>query len=149
MAEERDKTIRDCSGIPTGSLLKMMKTYSSIFYIHLLGDVCSSLASLTRLFERNDVDLSVVEPKIQATISDLQKMKVKDGPYLTKAMTVANELFVEEADLTETKNKFLDELNDQMESRLRNTEIISHLSALNLSQIPPDAITFHGDHQVT
>ena len=36
---------------------------------------------------------------------------MKDGPYLTKAMTVANELFVEEADLTETKNKFLDELN--------------------------------------
>ena len=108
VAEGRDKKIKDGSGIPAGSLLKMMKTYSSIFFIHLLCDVCSSLASLTRLFERNDVDLSIVEPKIQATISGLQKMKVKDGPYLTKAMTVANELFVEEADLTEKKNKFLD-----------------------------------------
>ena len=93
VAEGRDKKIKDGSGIPAGSLLKMMKTYSSIFFIHLLCDVCSSLASLTRLFERNDVDISIVEPKIQATISCLQKMKVKDGPYLTKAMTVANELF--------------------------------------------------------
>ena len=44
---------------------------------------------------------------------------------------------------------FLDELNDQMESRFQNTEIITHLSALNLSQVLPDATTFHGDHQVT
>ena len=56
---------------------------------------------------------------------------------------------MEEADLTETKNTFLDKLNDQMESHLQNTEIISHLSALNLSQVPPDVTTFHGDHQVT
>ena len=77
------------------------------------------LASLTQPFERNDVDLSIFETKIQATISSLQQMKVKDGQYLIKAMKVANELFVEEADLTETKNKFLDELNHQTESRLQ------------------------------
>ena len=64
-------------------------------------------------------------------------------------MTVANELFVDEADLTRTTNKFLDELNDQMESRLQITGIITHLSALNLSQVPPDATEFHGVHEVT
>ena len=145
VVEGRDTKIKDGSGIQAGSLLKMMKTYSSIFLIHLLCDVYSCLSSLIRLFERNDVDLSIVEPKIQAAVSGLQKMKVKDGPYLTKSMTIANELFVEETDLTGTKNKFLEELNDQTESRLKNTEIITHLSALNLSQIPPDATTFHGD----
>ena len=67
------------------------------------------------------MDLSIFDPKFQAIISGLQKMKVKDGPYLTISMTIANELFMEETDLTGTKNKFLDELNDQMEKKAHSS----------------------------
>ena len=42
LAEGRDKKIKGGSGIPAGSLLKIMERYSSIFYIHLLCDVCTS-----------------------------------------------------------------------------------------------------------
>ena len=151
VVEGRDKRIREGNGMPTGSLLKMMKTYDSIFFTHLLCDVCTSLSSLTRLFERNDVDLSIIEPKIQATITGLQKMKMKDGPYLAKAQVVADELGIsgQPKDVTEARNKFLDELYEEMENRLQNYDVISNLSALNLSQVPPDGATFHGDHQVS
>ena len=151
VAEGRDKRIRESSGIPAGSLLKMMKTHDSIYFVHLLCDVCTSLSSLTRLFERNDVDLSVIEPKVQATINGLQKMKRKDGPYLAKRQSVIDELDinVEGLDVTEAKNKFIDDLTEEMESRLENTEVITNLSALNLSQVPHDSFTFHGDHQVS
>ena len=78
-------------------------------------------------------------------------MKLKDGPYLAKAQAVADELgIIGELGISkEAKDNFLDVLIDEMESRLQNTESTNSLSALNLSQVPPDSVTFHGDHQVT
>lgn len=151
VAEGRDKKLRDGCGIPASSLLKLMKSYNSIYFIHLLCDVCTSLSSLTRLFERNDVDLSIVEPKVQATMNSLQKMKDRDGPYLAKANVIAEELNItgETDKVKDAKIKFLDELLQQLESRLENTEMINNLAALNLSQVSPDTVTFHGDHEVS
>lgn len=62
VASGRDKSIRDSKGTPASSLLKAMKTYEKLYFIYLLCDVCTSLASLTRTFEREDVDLSMIEP---------------------------------------------------------------------------------------
>lgn len=54
VCEGRDKNIRDNSGIPACSLLKLMKSYEMLYFIHFLCDVCGTVASLTRLFERNE-----------------------------------------------------------------------------------------------
>ena len=56
VASGRDKTVKENKGIPAASLLKMMKTYHKLYFIHLLCDVCTCLASLTRTFEKEDVD---------------------------------------------------------------------------------------------
>ena len=65
---------------------------------------------------------------------------MKDGPYLAKAQVVADELGIsgQPKDVTEARNIFLDELYEEMENRLQNSDVISNLSALNLSQVPPD-----------
>ena len=105
------------------------------------------------MFERNDIDLSVIKPKIQATISGLQRMKTRDGPFLAKRKSVVTELEINMGDnetkVTEAKNKFIDELIQEMENRLGNAEVITNLSALNISQVPPDSLSCHGDHQVS
>lgn len=75
VASGRDKSIRDSKGTPASSLLKAMKTYEKLYFIHLLCDVCTSLASLTRTFEREDVNLSMIGPRVSATIRALRKMK--------------------------------------------------------------------------
>ena len=43
VAEGRDKKIRESSGVPAGSLLKMMKTYDSVYFVH---DVIFSVMSV-------------------------------------------------------------------------------------------------------
>lgn len=72
-----------------------MKTYEKLYFIHLLCDVCTSLASLTRTFEKEDVDLSMIEPRVSATIRTLRKMKEKDAPFTSRAASVAENLGIE------------------------------------------------------
>ena len=53
--------------------------------------ICTSLASLICLFERDNGNLSIVEPKSQATVNGLQKIKNEDGPNLIKVYAIADE----------------------------------------------------------
>lgn len=89
VASGRDKGIRVSKGTPASSLLKAMKTYEKFYFIHLLDDECTSLASLTRTFEKEDVDLSIIEPRVSATITTLRKMKEKDASFTSRAVSVA------------------------------------------------------------
>jgi len=64
----RDKALGDNAGASAGVLLIFMKQYDKLFYIHLLCDICSVLSRLTLVFERDDVDLSAVQPQIESTV---------------------------------------------------------------------------------
>lgn len=66
-----------------------MKTFEKLYFIHLLCDVCTSLASLTRTFEREDADLSIIERRVSDTITTLRKIKEKDVLLAGRAASVA------------------------------------------------------------
>lgn len=85
-ASGRDKGIWDSKGTTANSLLKAMKTFEKHY---LLYDMCTFLASWTRTFEREDVDLSIIEPRVSDTITTLRKMKEKDAPLTSRAASVA------------------------------------------------------------
>lgn len=48
-----------------------------------------SLASLTKTSEGKDVDLSIIEPRVSATITTLKRMEEKDAPFTSRAASVA------------------------------------------------------------
>lgn len=49
-------------------LVRAMKTYNFIATVYLLSDVLPHLTTLSLLFQRQSVDLSVVQPQVTATI---------------------------------------------------------------------------------
>lgn len=154
VASGRDKGIRESKGTSASSLLKAMKTYEKLYFIHLLCDVCTSLASLTRTFEREDVDLSIIEPRVSATITTLRKMKEKDAPFTSRAASVAENLGIEIKEVTlnaiqAARNNFIDNLTTNMEERMENSTVVDHLSALNLTTVTQDSLTFHGDAAIS
>lgn len=131
-----------------------MKTYEKLYFIHLLCDVCTSLASLTRTFEREDVDLSMIEPRVSATIRTLRKMKEKDAPLTSRAASVAENLGVEIKEdnlhaIQAARNNFIDNLTTNMEERMENSTLVDHLSALNLSTVNQECLTFHVDAAIS
>lgn len=154
VASVRDKSIRDGKGTPASSLLKAMMTYEELYFIHLLCDVCTSLASLTRTFEREDVDLPIIEPRVSATITTLRKMKEKDAPFTNRAASVTKNLGIEIKEdslhaIQAARNNFIDNLTTNMEERMENSALVDHLSVLNLSTVNQESLTFHGDAAIS
>lgn len=151
VSEGRDKKLGDKSGIPAVSLLKMMKAFSKMYFIHMLCDVCCTVAKLTKLFEQETVDLSVIESKQQKCVSDLRKMKKEPGVFLGTMNKLQEKLGItgSEEDVSAARDMFIDKLVDEIEGRLENSELITALSGLNLTEVPEGHGTFYGDQEVT
>ncbi|KAH3718980.1 hypothetical protein DPMN_061808 [Dreissena polymorpha] len=82
-----------------------MKKYDKLCYIHLLCDICTVLARLmTLLFERADIDLSSVQPQLECTVVNIQRMKTGAGPFLSKVSSVAKKLGIVETNHDKSTN---------------------------------------------
>ena len=62
-------------------LLHAIKTYDFVATTYLLCDVLPHLTSLSLLFQK-DVDLSVIQPQVAATISALKSLRTQPSPHL-------------------------------------------------------------------
>ncbi|XP_045165902.2 zinc finger protein 862-like [Mercenaria mercenaria] len=148
----RDKKLGEKSGPSATGLLKIMKQCDKLFYMLLLCDMCTTLARLTLLFERADIDLASIQPQIQLAVANLQNMKKRPGPYLSKVTTMAETLGISvqgENKIYQVRDKFIDAVVDHMEEHLEHSELISAMSVLDLSHIPADQATFHGDTDIS
>lgn len=67
------------SGPSASGLAKNLKSYKSVHIIHFLCNALKPLTNLVLVFEKNDIDLSIVKPRKEATISALNGLKAVDG----------------------------------------------------------------------
>lgn len=89
-----------------------------LYFIHLLSDVCTFLAFLTRNFERQDVDFSIIKP----TISTLRKIKEKNAPVTSHAASVTDNLGFEINENTlhaiqVARSNFIDNLTKKIDEK--------------------------------
>ena len=62
-------------------LFKFMKCYKFVATAHLLSDILPHLSCLSRIFQKEDVDLSLIH---KSTIDTISKYKESPGPNLSK-----------------------------------------------------------------
>lgn len=61
----------------------------------------------------------MIEPKVTSTIANLENLKVKPGPFLSKVDSVAKDLnLVEVEDVKDIRDSFLDNLVANIKLRL-------------------------------
>ena len=63
-------------------LVRAIKSYNFVATLYLLSDVLPHLSSLSLVFQRESVDLCIVEPQVAATIATLKHLCSQAGPYL-------------------------------------------------------------------
>ena len=61
-----------------------MKCYRFVACAYLLSDVPPHLSRLSRIFQKENVDLSLIQPCLKSTIDAIKKYKHADGPNLSK-----------------------------------------------------------------
>ena len=65
-------------------LLKFMKGYKFVACAYLLSDVLPHLSRLSRIFQKQDVDLSLVQFCLKTTVDSIKQYETSPGPNLSK-----------------------------------------------------------------
>ncbi|XP_067675870.1 uncharacterized protein [Haliotis asinina] len=150
-----DKRAGDKLSVTAEGLYKQLRSYDMLYFILLLCDVCTMLANLTKLFQKRDLDLSVIEPQLRSSVASLKRMKEKPGPYLSKVDQLTSQYGLDmtmsrQMNVQSSKDTFLDLLIGNLEYRLQATPVLTSLSALDLRKAGDSSfLTFHRDAEVS
>ena len=62
----------------------MIKTYKFVAALYLLSDILPQLSKLSLVFQHRDVDFSMIQPVVSATIATIESFSAKPGPFLSQ-----------------------------------------------------------------
>ena len=65
-------------------LLKFMKGYKFVACAYLLSDVLPHLSRLSKIFQKQNADLSLVQPCLKTTVDSIKQYETSPGPNLSK-----------------------------------------------------------------
>ncbi|XP_060598671.1 E3 SUMO-protein ligase KIAA1586-like [Ruditapes philippinarum] len=147
--ESGNDKVRLGSGPSANGLAKKLKTYESVHIVHFLCDALKPLTTLALTFERNDIDLSLVKPRMESTISSLKKLKQSEGLSTKRAAKIVSEhnINVTEQKIESVKKAehlFIDNLVDHIERRLDSSDVVDCMSVFNMA----DQSTFYGNDEI-
>ena len=91
------------------------------------------LLKVDMTFENNDADLSIVQPKLQLTLSTLQQLKDRPGLNTRKVTKFLESLDISEQEvksLSKTESSFIDNLVTNITNRFQSSDIVNAMSIL-------------------
>lgn len=135
---EREVAERD-DAVACG-LVRAIKCYKFIATIYLLSDVLPHLSTLSLVFQRENVDLCIVEPQVAATIASLKHLRNQAGPYLQQLDEALGKLTTEfglcvtdrmkQEFQQNIREKYIDKLVENLNDRFVDSDLLSALIIL-------------------
>lgn len=120
------------SGPTAADLLKHVKNFNFFRLIHFMCDVLAIISKLTLTFEKQDLDISLVEDKVIATLDALKKLKRKPGGLHCKNLEenackigITAPIYSEDSNFASTARDFIDTLIQNISERLENVSMIT------------------------
>ena len=146
-------------GEPVASgLLRFVKTYNFVATAHLLHKVLPHISRLSLIFQKEDVDFTLLRPCLDATISAVSAYK---GDQLEEADTaLSSDLSdfdintsdrLKEDFRKQVQEKYIDALVTQLQNRLADVADLEQFSLFDPSKVPTEsdeAFKTYGDHQL-
>jgi hypothetical protein len=147
--ESGNDNVRLGSGPSASGLAKKLKSYESVHIVHFLCDALKPVTNLALVFEKNDIDLSIIKPRKEATISALNRLKTVDGISMKRAETLLMENNIMPSEnqkrlVKEAEQQFVDNLIEEIENRLASSDLIDCMSVFNMEEVT----TFYGNDEI-
>ncbi len=131
--------------IATG-LLKFMKTYKFVACAYLMSDVLPHLSRLSKIFQKENVDFSLIQPCLQSTIDAINVYEHTDGPNLLKVENILTSDLKDFQILATTTHKnsfkcnvqrmYIQAIVRHLTDRFPNVEIIDAFNIFNPQSMP-------------
>ena len=135
---EREVAERDDAA--ARGLVHAIKLYKFVAMLYLLSDVLPHLSTLSLVFQRESVDLCIIEPQVAATISSLRHLRSHAGPYLQQLDEVVGRLTTEfglcvtdsmkQEFQQSIGEKYIDKVVDNLKDRFADSALLSALITL-------------------
>lgn len=141
-------------GDPTAAgLAKGIAEFMFLAITHLLYDVLNELTRLSKVFQKDSIDFSIIAPSVRATISTLEAMATVPGPVLSEFLsetTASGELaktfqgiilrgVSSDIELfSRLSVTFLGHVVENLQSRFPQTILISAMAILDPRSLPSD-----------
>ena len=137
------------NGEPTAhGLFKFMKCYKFVACLYLLSDVFPHLSRLSCIFQKEDVDLSLVQPCLKTTIDAIKEYMHCPGPNLSKVddvlVTDLKDFQIIATDSQKDTFKsslqavYIQAIIDQLYNRFPHVELIDSFSIFDPCTLPSD-----------
>ena len=127
-------------------LLKFIKSYEFIACAYLLADVLPHINRLSLIFQRQNIDLTLIQPCLQATIASINQHKDTPGPYLaTVDQVITSELKGFDIRLTDAmkqdfkanvQHKYIQAIVDGLQARFPDTAELEAFSLFDPQKLP-------------
>ena len=125
-----------------------MKCYKFVACVYLLSDVLPHLSRLSRIFQREDVDLSLIQPCLKTTIDSIKEYVHSPGPNLSKIDHVlATDLKDFQIVATDSQKEafkssiqavYIQAIVDQLHNRFPHVELLDAFSIFDPHTLPFD-----------
>jgi hypothetical protein len=139
--EATDRTCAEAHG-----LLHFMRKFEFIATLHMMSDILPPLAQLSRAFQAQNIDFSLVQPLVLATKTTLETLKDHPGEYFGSLSDVFVQLENCGVSIPSTEQmdryhdgiykKYLSTLLQHLDDRFPDIEIISAFSIFDPKTIP-------------
>ena len=129
-------------------LVTQISSYSFLAITHMLYDVLSELTRLSKIFQKESLDFSIIGPSVDATIASISSTP---GPVLTEFIEQAetNGVFVEGHTLTvslsdkqkfkKLQESFVADIVSNLRARFPQTSVLLAMSVLDPQHLPQDS----------
>ena len=135
-----------------------MKSYNFIASVYHLSDVLSKLTALSLIFQR-DVDLTIIQPQVNATVSSLKLLLNHPGPYMQcldatlTQLSGSFNLTTTEKQASFKTNIYLQNFISNLKDRFCDGGVLSKLATIFNSQkatcCPSDQFSSYSGEEIT
>lgn len=145
---EREATERTC--VEAHGLAVFVQKYEFVATLFMLSDVLPPLAQLSRAFQTENIDFSMVRPLVAATISTIQTLKDHPGEHFKSLPDALRDLQKfnisnpsseqRERYVVNIYKKYMSTLVQHLESRFPDVGLIEAFSIFDVKSLPEDPV---------
>ena len=144
----------------TSGLLKIVGTYEFIACTYFISDILTSVNNLSLTFQKQNVDISIVQPCVQSTIVFLNSLKVSDGAIMKQLPKAIEDLPSYSLNPTTSQKEklnrevlcpYIDQLVNNIKDRFPDVELLDAVQIFDptlLPQLASESFLNHGFSQL-
>lgn len=150
---DKEGTENNCA--EAAGLCTFIRSYNFIASLYMFSDVLPPLASLSRAFQRKDVNFTVVKPLVNGTLAAINALRATPGEHfqcLSSVIAELEEYGVNPPSDSQVENykrnvydKYLKTLADHITYRFPDMDLLEAFSLFDASTIPEE-LESHGSH---